>query len=251
MYSYSIPIIIALIITLILFKTRVPIKITEKGTIFINSTFVCVIILFSLLLGFVISNFFTHLSDIRNNITYEILNLRIIYRMLYDSPNSEAVRISIENYLKLFVEIGIPSLEIKQYPAELEIKYNIMNYTIIKYLSDNPTNPFNNDIVSRLSSSEIMKVYIYETNQKKFYIYILILVFILILCVIYFVRLDSKIIQFLIESFFISILVLSLYLLNALNDPFNPKNPISVNLDGYKILLKEIEITNKQIIVRG
>ena len=227
----------AIFITLLLNIIR-----TDKEYIDNNPIFTVVswsIIIFGIILGFTISGFYSRLIDIQNNLITEITNLQLIYRMLYTSPHSEKPRAAILNYVTIFLD-EIPSLRQGINSLKRQLAYREMDYAIIQYVNDYPST-LSSNILSRMSTDELLKELINEINGNVYYIYFILFLFILLLIQLCFVKTKKPNIQFIIEFSFVSIILSAIYLLTLLNDPFDENSIIGVNINIYQDLYDEIK----------
>ena len=198
------------------------------------------IIVFSIILGFTIVNFYNRYIEIRNILVNEIVNLQIIYRTFDKFDNSEVVLESIRNYVESVLNDLQYSLQNDVYSKKTELLYRKMDNSIISYFNDHRDNTFISTINSRLSTSQRIKVIIdQEIVTGNFYINILWLLFALILIPLYFAKMPNKIIQFIIEFCLLSIFITGIVLCGFINNPF-VESPVTLKFTMYSDLLDEM-----------
>lgn len=234
-YTY---IFIALYLSILLFIIRTNVKSSFSASIEISVGW-C-IFLYGIILGFSISNFYGKYISIRDSFIKEASNLKIIYKTLSLLPNIEDTHdalIAIENYVKSVPIDLLKSLKINKYSNNSKDLYNKMNNEIINYTIKNSTNTIiNNNLLIRISSDEFIKQIINEINVGNYYINFLYTLLIFILIPIYFINLNNKILQFILDFCIFSILLSGIYLCQILNNPFI-FSPISFHFEIYKNLL--------------
>lgn len=197
------------------------------------------IIIFSVILGFTIGNFYNRYIDIRNTLVNEVINLQIIYRIFKVLPNSEGVVESIKKYTESVLLDLKCSLQNGYYSQKTEYLYMNMDNTIIKYFNEYNTNSFLTSVISRLSTSQRIKVIDQEIRTGDFYINILWVLFSLILIPLYFAKMPNKKIQFVIEFCLLSIFISGIVLCGYINNPF-VETPVTLKLTMYSDFLNEL-----------
>jgi hypothetical protein len=199
------------------------------------------IIIFGIILGFTIANFYNRYIETREILVNEIVNLQIIYRTFKVLPDNQKVIKSIKNYVKSVINDLQYSLQNNVYSIETSNYYRIMDSNIIEYFNEYKTNPFISTINNRLSTSERIKILSQEVITGNFYILMLWFLFIFILIPLYFLKMPDKFIQLLIEFCLLSMFLTGIYLCTTINNPFI-ESPIMLKFTMYEDLLDEINL---------
>ena len=108
----------AFIITILLFLFRplVP-KIDSNERLIINGIIAWSVTFYALIVAFSITIFYARYISIRDTVVEETTNLRIIYKIFRELPDSENVINSIKNYINNVITTLIPNLREQKYPA--------------------------------------------------------------------------------------------------------------------------------------
>lgn len=241
-------ILIAIIIAIFLYLIRpiIPVLNLNDRTIVVSSISWMAII-YALLLTFSIQNFFNRYITIRDAFVNEATNIQIIYRIFKLFPESiekDEVIENIKKYSENVVNVLIPALSEKKYSKDTEIYYNQMNQSILSYINRYENNTFDNNLLSRLSTSQKIKQLVNEIKVGDYYIQFLIIIFILIIIPLSLSKMENAIIQLVIDLSFLIFVGCTIYLLTILGDPFGD-NPIAFKMGLYKELLDEIKEDNK------
>jgi hypothetical protein len=232
--------IIAIMIAIILYLTRFLVPTLSLNDKAITHEIVSwSIIIYGIILGFSISNFYNRYTSIRETLITEVTNLQIIYRIFKTLPDSEEVIESIKVYTINVTKELIISLGREEYLSSTVMLYRDMDNKIINYFNKHPGNPFVNQILSRLSTDQKIKKLVDEIKSGNYYINMLNILLIFIIIPLWFIKLDNSIIQFFMDICLLIIIACALYLLKILNNPFI-KRPISFDLNMYSDLLNEI-----------
>jgi hypothetical protein len=231
-YTY---IFIAFFFSLLLFIIRNNEKSLFSATIEISVGW-C-ILLYGIVLGFSISNFYAKYIAIRDSFIKEITNLKIIYKIFEKLPNKEKtlpVLDSINNYINSVPSELNKSLKFFNYNDKTKELYNKMNDEIINYTLNNNDSGIliNNNILLRLSSDDFIKQIINEMKVGNYYINFLWTLLIFIFIPIYFINVGNKSLQFILDFCIFSILLSCIYLCEILNNPFID-SPISLKFYNY------------------
>lgn len=189
------------------------------------------IILFSIILGFTIGNFYNRYIETRNMLVDEVANLQIIYSTFKVLPDSENVIDSMKAYLS---SILCNDSDVESSKLSLN-----MNEDIIDYFNKNQENKFLTTIMNRVSPSQKLKMIKNEIKNGQFFINILWFLFTLVIIPFYSLKICNKINQSIIEFFLVVILVTGIILCEYINDPFK-ETPLKINHDIYADLLNEI-----------
>ena len=230
-------VLIAVIIAILISQTRTA-HIEDGGII--KGYVGWVMVIYGLILGFSLTNFYSRYVAMRNAFIKDATNYQLIYEFFIKmdkSPEIDDIINSILKYLELISSIGI------DYKEKLKISDNIykdMNTKIINYLKNNQTS-FTNNILSRLNTNIEIKKLADEIEAGQYYIAILcfLVIFIIIPLAISTSMLDRKI-QFLLDFSILIIISTALYLCEILNNPFI-QSPISFNLSMYSDLIDTIK----------
>lgn len=189
------------------------------------------IILFSLILGFTIGNFYNRYIETRNMLVDEVVNLQIIYRTFKVFPNTDNIIDSIKLYVSSILNNSEDTFN----------NHINMDNKIIEYFNENQSNQFLTTTMNRLSSSEKIKTIKNEILNGQFFINILWFLLALIVIPFYFLKTSNKINQSVIELFLFTILITGIVLCEYINNPFID-SPIKIKFDSYYDLLNEINL---------
>lgn len=226
--EFSFYILIAIIIALILSLVRL----ANVEVMLVADSISWCIIVFGLILGFSISNFYNRYIEIRNTFILEVTNMQLIYEMFNQLPNSQPVLLSIEKYVVSFIDRS----------SNIEEDYLKMDKEIIKYIQNNPTNPFTNNILLRMSTYQKIKTLTKEITIGNYYIDVLWFLLILIIIPLFFMKFSNRGIQFIVDSCLLVIFFTGMYLCDILNNPFN-ESPVMIKFDSYKDFINQIRNT--------
>lgn len=240
-------IIVAIVIALIIFYTRRNFShFNEPEQIFYTNIFGWFIIVFALLLTFTVSSFYQDFINIQEAFIIDCTNITMIYRVIKLGPQNKASRRalrSIELYVESVINDTLPALQQEEYSPISEELYRKMDYDIIEYVYsvDNlDDNPQLTDILSRLSTDQRIKKLSNGIKDGQFLINILLFISFFVFVGSWFVKLENKYIQLVLDLFLAIIIFVCIYLLEILNNPFI-ESPISINLSIYSDLLHEIQ----------
>lgn len=212
-------------------------KLTEKGENVTGETIGWCILIFSLILGFTIANFYARYIEIRETFVTEVTNLQIISRFI-DKNLGKSALLSIKEYAKSVLDDLQYSLANKCYSKRTADLYAKMNTNIQEYLNQNSN--FSTAIVNRMSTSQKIKVLVQEIDVGEFYISSIWLLFIFTLIPLYYSHMKNRKVQLILEFFLILIFSTGIYLCTILNNPLSD-TPVKLNLSMYQDLIYEID----------
>lgn len=239
--DYIFYIIIAIVISVLLVFLR-PIKnqtIKVKNVGNITSSIGWCLVVFGLILGFSITIFYNRYIEIRNFIITSVANLKILYRIFKDLPDSEEVIESIKEYSNSVIEDLLPSIRKKEYNEKTKELHKKMDEIIIKYVADHPGTPFQNNILLRINTDDYFRQLVDEIKIGDYYISIIMFLFIIIVFLLWIAEVENVIAQLIIDFSVITILLSCIYLLNILNNVF-VESPVSIDFSSFKDLVEEI-----------
>lgn len=228
----------ALILSLILSQTRFSELSPTLGTIISTNVAWCIVI-YGIILGFSISNFYNKYILVRDTFVKEATNIKLTYQIFKQLPSSEErdnVLKSIEKYVISVKTTLVKSLANYEYDKTTNALYNQMNKEIINYVNTYPSNVFNNNILLRLSTSDYIKQITNEMNSSKYYITLLWFLLIFVIFPLWLIVLKSKLLQFTLDFSLLVILLSCIYLCDVLSNPF-VNSPISIKLQIFNDLL--------------
>lgn len=205
----------------------------SERTIITNSVGWCLVI-YGLILGFAITSFYNRYVEIRTIITTKASSFEILFNFLKTEEKSES-RDNILKLLSTYLSTIIKYNNVNDY----EKIHNLLNNSLIQYVKNNPTKPYNIRIINDLSTEQQLKKIFDEINISNFYLSILLFLFIIVLIPIMFTTTSNILVQFIIDFCVITILVSGLCLAYFLANPF-VSSPISINLSLFEKLSKEI-----------
>ena len=245
---YAFYIVVAIFIVSFLMVTR-PSKdeLSERGDEITSETIGWCILIFSLILGCNIANFYARYIEIRETFVNEVTNLQIISRILNEENDSMDALEGIKDYSSSVLEKLEKSLANGFYSPETAEKYQHMDKEIITFLKNTENKTFVTPIVNRMSTSQKVKVLVQEINVGKFYITILWLLFMLAIIPLYYSIMKNKLVQLILEFCLVIIFLTGLYVCTILNNPL-ADTPVKLDLNMYEQLKLEVEayILNKK-----
>lgn len=200
----------------------------------------CVVI-YGLLLGFSINNFYNRWIVIRDAFINESTNLEKLLELLKTKDNSEVVIDSIYNYVSNVSNVLKKDLNNRVYSPSTEKLHLEMNYQIFNYVNTGALGTINNTIYSNLTTDTKIKKLIDEMKSGDFYISIIIFLLIVITIPLMFYKMPIFWIQVLIYSCLFIIILTLIYVLNLLNNPFTIDNNFGINLSMYNDLVNKIK----------
>jgi hypothetical protein len=246
---YIVFIVIAIILTVILsFIRPLRLNLTKEERNDVNNAVGWVLVIYGLIIAFSLTIFYQRYITIRDTFINQVTNLQITYRIFDTLSNSDDVNIvkdsttvieSIRDYLDTIFNDLIPNLQKGKYSKMSENAYKKMDNEIIKFVGNHPTLSYNNALLLRLSTDQVIKRLVDEINVGKYYIKILFFLFIFILIPLWYSSLPEWKTQFLIDLCVLMILLTVLYLCTILNNPFM-SSPVSIKLTAYEDLLEEV-----------
>jgi len=247
---YILPFIIIIIISLLIAYILSEVRIfknnfNQNTENIIEGSVGWAIVVYGLILGFSISNFYNRYITIRDTFVEEVTNLQLIYRYIKIAPNSkeknEAIE-SIRKYAESVINDLLPNLADRKYSLVSDIRYKEMNSKIINFVNKHTDYKFNHNILLRMSTDERIKQLVNEMNFGLYYIYILIFLIIFIIIPLWLNVMANKIVQLIIDSCILIILFTGIYLCILLNNPFT-KSPVSFDFSLYKDLINDIKVS--------
>lgn len=231
--DYYIYIIIAILISIFLSQTRS----TEKNINTIIATNISwLIVVYAVILGFSIGNFYNKYIAIRDTFLKEATNIKLTYKMFKLLPDSEYVILSIEKYILSINTLLVKSLSNYEYSIESNRLYEEMNNNILKYSKDHPNVVFNNNILIRMSTDEFIKQLVNEMKIGNYYINLLWFLLIFIILPLWFITLYDKVLQFFLDFCLMVFFITGIYICTTLNNPFI-YSPFGLKLDIFNNLL--------------
>jgi hypothetical protein len=246
---YFVFIIIAVILSIILaFIRPVRLNLTKEERNDINAAVGWVLIIYGLIMAFSLTIFYQRYIAIRDTFINQVTNLQITYRIfdaLSRSDDAEIVKDSttviesMRDYLDTIFTDLIPDLEQGKYSKSSETAYKKMDDEIIKFVGEHPSIPYNNALLLRLSTDQVIKRLVDEISVGKYYIEILSFLFIFILIPLWYSSLPEWKTQLVIDLCVLIILLTVIYLCTILNNPFM-KSRVSIKFSAYEDLLKEV-----------
>jgi ABC-type multidrug transport system fused ATPase/permease subunit len=203
-------------------------------------------LVFGLLLGFTVSNFWNRYIEISDFITEEAESLKKLYRVVKDYPNTENIVNAIQNYTDNTINSEWKLLEQGKFSAENENLFKNITTQINEYIKQNPDTPLINSIYNLIPERDKLKNTLF-TNFTNSLILIVIVSALVTLIGFWLLRNVNFYIQFIIDVGIILIIVLSVYLLYELSNPF--KGVFKLEPVLYEDLFNEIDQdkTNRNI----
>lgn len=214
-------------------------SLTTEGKTITYETVAWCIVVYGIILGFTISNFYNKYILIRETLVTEVTNLEIIFYILKFQPESLEVIYSIRSYVESVIDDLSCSLQNNKYSPKTAAKYDYMNDEIIKYFTNSKSN-LSVGVINRMSTSEKIEVLVKEIDTGNFYVSVLWLLFFVILIPLYFSKMKNRSVQFLLELCLLIIFLTGIYMCTILNNPFI-KSPISLDFASYKSFLAQID----------
>ncbi len=243
--EYIFYILIAIIVAAIVSQVRLFYQNNNKNVrTFIEDSLGWIMVIYGLILAFSISIFYDRYISVRDTFVSEVTNLQIItiyFKQMPDSKERNEVIESIKNYTQGVIKYLPGDLQKRRYSPILDDLYFQMNGRIIKYVQKHPENPFDNNILKRMTTNMKIKQLIEEINAGSYYIYILAFLSIFILIPLSLTTIHNRVVQLIIDICILIILFTGIYLCTILNNPF-VQSPIAINLSMYEVLLKEINL---------
>ena len=208
------------------------------------------IIIYGLLLGFSINNFYNRLIVMRDTFINEVTNLEKIFEVFKNEnkDETEIEKIKREEAIKsifLYIEnvstVLKKNLEHRKYPLSTEKLHLEMNSAITAYLQTGSISSINNTLFNGLTTDIKIKKLVAEMNSGDFYINIILFLLFIITIPLMFYKMNIFWIQIILYSCLLIIVLTLIYVLTLLNNPFTLDNNFGINLNMYSDLLHKIE----------
>lgn len=233
-------IILAFIVSLILISvpTSYLVILEDNENSLIQNVINWSLLLFGLILGFTIANLYNRSVAINDTLVSDLSQLKIIYKILNRSEKADKPLASIRHYMQTVVEKDIPYL--MKYEKECPdciLEFSNMNKDIYDYVLEGNSN-FGDTILANMTTSFKLDNLLDEIDKNNYYIFIIIVMYIFIIVAMMFVTIKSKFIHFTVMFTLNLIILLSIYLMICLNDPFDPI--LGVDFTAYNDFYEEI-----------
>lgn len=232
-------IIIALIIALLFTRSRSlhrPLTDQEKSIAKPLTSLSAII--FALLLGFTVSNFFTRFTDIRNTIIDEVTNLELIYRILKRQPDNQVAIDAMKAYLQSVVTEEWTALENRKDTPITEELYRKMDTAIIEYVQTHASGS-DNSILERLSTDERRKRLVTALQENNTLIIFIVIAALITLLGFWLLSDNSSQMMFLFDFSIIAVITIGIFLLVIFDRPFSVQG-VGLTNQVYQDLLNEI-----------
>lgn len=217
------------------FHTRLSFE--EQPIIGLTVTFASVI--FSLLLAFTISDFNQRYYDIRDLIADEVSKLQLTFELLKNQPGSRPVIVQLRDYVKSIIQVEWPALaQGKSYNVTVD-DHRKLNTALIAWSRQYPQQPLAQGLSDYLTTS-LRARRIQASSGNRFLMIIVLLAAILTLVGFWYVHIDRLSVQILVDFGIIAVIVISLYVLWIMNNPF-AAHEVTLKPTGYELLLAEID----------
>ena len=236
--DYIFYLLLALILSILLSQSRFKELSPTIDTIISTNVSWCIVI-YAIILGFSISNFYNKYILIRDTFVKEATNIKLTYQIFKSLPSSierDNVLESVEKYVISVKTTLIKSLSNYEYDKLTNDLYHNMNTQIINYINTYPNGVFNNNILLRMSTSDYIKQITNEMNANKYYITLLWFLLIFVIFPLWLINLKNKLLQFTLDFCLLVILISCIYLCDVLSNPF-VNSPVSINLKIFDDLL--------------
>lgn len=209
----------------------------EQSVIGITVTFATVI--FSLLLAFTISNFNQRYYDIRDVIADEVGKLQLVFQLLQGQEESRSVLSELRTYVRSVVQEEWPAL-IQGKPWLLTMdKHQRFNQALIAWARQHPQQPLSQNLSDYLTSSLRTKR-IQSAMGNRFLLAVVSISALLTLLGFWYLHIDRRTIQFLVDFGVIAIIFVSLYLLWVMSNPF-ALHEVALKPTVFEELLAELD----------
>lgn len=209
----------------------------EQTVIGITVTFATLV--FSLLLGFTISGFSDRYFTLRNVLLNEVANLQITYRLIHKLPGSEPVVTAMRDYVQSVIRDEWPALKRDELSPTTDAYHNRLDEAIATFVQANPNNPISSTLLSRLTTNERANR-LASRRGVTFLVAVVILSALLCLVGFWYLGIEHKTVQFLVDFGIIAIVFVGLYLLYILQQPFNDSE-VTLSPIAYENLLQEVK----------
>ena len=192
----------------------------KDQNIILNMLAACTL-MYTLSLAFSISAYGEYSSLLYDINTTDLADIFLIYRMLISSENSKNATDAIISCIKIKIN-AFESIESNKWDDNLTYAYAKMNNEILRYIKNNPTNPFIDNILSRMTTGDKTKNILSKINYTlPFAFGTTIVSFIIIYALLSLVRITETNNQYLLDFGFITIYVIGIYALYNSAFPFD------------------------------
>lgn len=195
-------------------------------------------LIFSLLLGFTVSNFLERFLDIRNTMIEEVTNLQLVYRALAVRDDTSDVIATMREYVDSVLNEEWPALEERKASDITEMKYRTMDRAIISYLETHPQ--FQLNVYDRLSTSERRKRLIGALKNNNTLIVFIIVTGIITLFGFWLLSNISNVLMWLLDFTVLAVIAIGIFMLVIFDRPFSVAG-MGIPKDIYEDLAQELK----------
>lgn len=189
-------------------------------------------LIFSLLLGLTISNLWNKYINIKELINSNIARTKQLYFMTIGYPDTMEIRKNIKKYIENIINVEYPSLKKGKLLFDSKYNKNII-LSINNYALRNPNSLLTSSLYELLPERGAIRVLL---SEKENYLLILIIIFSVVsLLGFWFIKNQNSNIQFIVDYGIISTIIICIFLIYNLLNPFSGLFEISI--EPYKNLL--------------
>lgn len=195
-----------------------PSRAENQQVIGISITFTSVV--FGLLLGFTVSNFWNRYITIGDFISEEAQQLSEMYNIVKGYPGTQGIINALQLYLENTINVEFKFLAQNKTSKENDVLFKNIIIEINNYVRENPNTPIANTLYTLIPERERLKNTI-NASFSNYLIWIIIISAIITLVGFWLLQNENLYFQLIIDVGIIAIISLSIYLLYELKNPFS------------------------------
>lgn len=238
--DYYVYIILALFVVMVFIFTRSLRDSCEADKEIVKCAVEWTLLIYSLILAFSIGIFYEKYTETRNIIFNQTTAISVLHRYFSVEPNAEEIVVKIKEYTET-IHQNLDRYKDTGHLDKNHAAFDEMHTAIIEYLHENPNMTFKEDVLSKLNDIQKVKVLINDMKVGNHYIQIIWFLTFFLLVLLWVNSLEDLILEILTDLTIVIMAFSAIYLCDILNDPIK-SSPISIDLNVYSELFKEIKV---------